>query len=284
MSAERISDGQSAAATDGNLKAAHRSMWAAGDYHRFAKATIWELGAVLAGACGIRPGQRVLDVATGSGNTAIRAAMAGAKVTASDLTPENFAAGAREASGQNVSLEWVVADAEDLPFDDNTFDVITSSVGAMFAPNHQAVADELVRVCRAGGTIGMINFTPEGLAGDFFGVLAPYAPPPPAGAASPLLWGSEAYVQSLFGDRVEYQTLERRAYQETADSPRAYCDFFRETFGPVNTLYNALADQPERLAQLDRDFVAFATRANRGTPEGRAAFVFEYLLVVAQKR
>ena len=160
-------------------KAAERAMWALGDYHTFAKATVWDLGPELVAACGISPGQRVLDVAAGTGNVAIRAAEAGAQVVASDLTPENFEAGRREARNRGVELEWVEADAEALPFGDDEFDVVTSSLGAIFAPDHQAVADELVRVCRPGGTIGMINFTPEGLAAAFFGTFARHAPPPP---------------------------------------------------------------------------------------------------------
>ncbi len=128
---------------------------------------------------GSSPGQRVLDVAAGSGNVAIRAAEAGARVVASDLTPENFEAGRREARARGVELEWVEADAQSLPFQDAEFDVVTSSVGAIFASDHQAVADELLRVCRPGGTIGMINFTPEGLAGEFFELFGRYAPPPP---------------------------------------------------------------------------------------------------------
>ena len=164
-------------------------MWALGDYHRFAKETVWELGPVLVEACGISPGQRVLDVAAGTGNTAIRAAEAGAEVVASDLTPENFEAGRREAEAHGVELEWVEADAEALPFADGEFDVVTSSFGAIFAPDHQAVADEMLRVCRPGGTIGMLNFTPEGLISDFFGALAPYMPPPPPGALPPAAVG-----------------------------------------------------------------------------------------------
>jgi SAM-dependent methyltransferase len=144
-------------------KAAVRAAWALGDYHRFATELVWEVGPVLVAACGISPGQRVLDVAAGTGNAAIRAAEAEARVVASDLTPENFDAGRREARERGVELEWVEADAEALPFAADEFDVVTSSFGAMFAPDHQAVADELVRVCRPGGTIGMANFTPEGL-------------------------------------------------------------------------------------------------------------------------
>ncbi len=160
-------------------KAAERAMWALGDYHAFAKQTVWELGPLLVEACGITEGQRVLDVAAGTGNVAIRAAAAGADVVASDLTPENFDAGRAEARAQGVAVEWVEADAEALPFADGEFDAVTSSFGAMFAPDHQQVADELLRVCRPGGTIGMINFTPDGTAAAFFDTLARYAPPPP---------------------------------------------------------------------------------------------------------
>jgi ubiquinone/menaquinone biosynthesis C-methylase UbiE len=140
-------------------------MWALGDYHRFASELIWEFGPVLVEACGVSPGQRLLDVAAGTGNVAIRAAEAGADVVALDLTPENLEAGRRAALSRGVELEWVEGDAQALPFADGEFDVVTSSAGAMFAPDHQAVADELLRACRSGGTIGMINFVSDGTAG-----------------------------------------------------------------------------------------------------------------------
>jgi ubiquinone/menaquinone biosynthesis C-methylase UbiE len=269
---------------DRELKAATRAAWALGDYHTFAKETVWELGEVLVRACGILPGQRVLDVATGTGNTAIRAAEAGAEVVASDLTPENFHAGRREAAAHGLQLEWVEADAEALPFADGEFDVVTSSVGAIFAPDHPAVADELVRVCRPGGTIGMINFTPEGLISDFFETLAPYMPPPPPGAQPAALWGSEEHVVELFGDRVESLKMTRRDYVERAQSPDAYVELFKRTFGPVVATYAAFADSPERAAALDRDFLEFATGANSGSQEGPAAYRYEYLLVIARRR
>ena len=134
MTAEQATDTTAEANADRQIKTAARQAWALGDYHRFAKATVWELGAVLVEACGITAGQRVLDVATGSGNTAIRAAQAGADVVASDLTPESFEAGRAEAEAQKVELEWVEADCEALPFADHEFDVVTSSLGAIFAP------------------------------------------------------------------------------------------------------------------------------------------------------
>jgi ubiquinone/menaquinone biosynthesis C-methylase UbiE len=265
-------------------KAATRAMWALGDYNRFARETVWELGTLLVEACGISGGQRLLDVAAGTGNVAIRAAEAGAQVVASDLTPEHFEAGRREAAAHGVELDWVEGDAEALPFSDGEFDVVTSSLGAIFAPNHQAVADELLRVCRPGGTIAMINFTPDGLAADFFGALAQYMPPPPPGALPPLLWGSEDHVRELFGDRVESLDMNRAWYSERAASPRAYCELFRETFGPVVAIRTGLADQPKRLEAFDRDLLEFATRSNRGEPHGAAEYRYEYLLVIARKR
>ena len=265
-------------------KAATRQAWALGDYHRFAKATVWQVGPILIDACGVGPGQRVLDVAAGTGNTAIRAAQAGAEVVASDLTPENFEAGRDEAGAQGVELEWVEADAEALPFPDGDFDVVTSSFGAIFAPHHQTVADEMLRVCRPGGTIGILAFTPEGLISDFFGALVPYMPPPPPGALPPPLWGSEEHVRELFGDRTESLEMTRGEYVERADTPHAYREFFKETFGPVVASYVSLSDQPDQVEALDRDLLEFATRSNRGAPNGVAEYAYEYLLVVARKR
>ncbi len=282
MAAEQVTDTTVDADANRQIKAAARQAWALGDYHGFAKATVWELGAVLVEACGISAGRRVLDVAAGTGNTAIRAAQAGADVVASDLTPENFEAGRREAEAHNVALEWVEADAEALPFADHEFDVVTSSVGALFAPDHQAVADEMLRVCRPGGTIGLINFTPEGLISEFFDALAPYAPPPPPGALPPPLWGSEEHVRELFGDRLDSLQMTRGEYVEKAADPGAYRELFKATFGPVVAIYSSLADQPDRLAALDHDLLEFATRANRGAPDGPAEYHYEYLLVVAR--
>jgi ubiquinone/menaquinone biosynthesis C-methylase UbiE len=267
-----------------DAKTAARAAWRLGDYHRFATELVWEIGPVLVSACRIRPGQRVLDVAAGTGNVAIRAAEAGASVVASDLAPEHFEAGRAEARRQGVELDWVEADAEALPFGDGEFDVVTSSFGAMFAPDHRAVADELVRVCRPGGTIGLASFTPDGLGAEFFALFAPYLPAPPPGARPPVLWGSEDHVRGLFGDRVEWRALAPEHYVERAASPQAYCAFFKETFGPVVAVYASLADEPDRAAELDRAFLDFATRTNEGPPEGPAAYRYAYLLAVADTR
>lgn len=257
------------------------TVWALGDYGRFAKTMVWELGPVLVEACEIGPGLRVLDVAAGTGNVAIRAAEAGAQVVASDLTPESLAAGEQEALARGLEPTWVVADAQALPFADDEFDVVTSAVGAMFAPDHRAVADELLRVCRPGGTIGMINFTPEGGVGDFFDVFAPYLPAPPPGSEAPVLWGTEEHVRALLGGRASLQLERRVLVERCAGGPREYCDFYRETFGPVVAAYAAA--RPDRVADLDREFLAFAARLNQGSDEGPSEYPYEYLLVVARK-
>jgi SAM-dependent methyltransferase len=271
-------------ARPGEVAAARRAygrrMWALGDYHRFATELIWGFGPELVAACGIGPGQRVLDVAAGTGNVAIRAAEAGADVVASDVTPEQLAAGRRAAEARGVELEWVEADAAALPFADAAFDVVTSAAGAIFAPDHRAVADELVRVCRPGGTIGMINFTPGGMADDFFAVFAPYAPAPPDGALPPILWGDEAHVRALFGDRVDALSLTRRSYVERSPAgPQEFCDFYKETFGPVVALYSSAS--PDMAAAMDRDFLDFARRRGHPGTDGRTEYDVEYLLVVA---
>ena len=262
-----------------------RALWALGDYNRFATELDSQLGRDLVEACGIGAGQRVLDVAAGSGNVAIRAAEAGAEVVASDVTVENMKAGEREASQRGVELGWVEGDAQALPCGDGEFDVVTSSAGAMFAPDQQAVADELLRVCRPDGTIGMANFTPDGLAADFFGVLAPYLPPPPPDAPSPLLWGDEAHVRGLFGDRVSsLEASKRELVERVPGPPGEYCDFYRQTFGPVVAAFASVEDHPERSAALEREFLDFVERANAGPPDGPTELRFEYLLVTARKR
>ena len=284
MGAERGSMLTTASEADRALKTAHRTMWALGDYDRFARATVWELGPVLVEACGITRGQHVLDVAAGTGNVAIRAAMAGASVVASDLTPEHFEAGRRAAASMGTDLTWIEGDAEALPFDDEAFDVVTSCFGAMFAPNHRAVANELLRVCRPGGTIGMINFTPEGTGGEFFALLAPYAPAPPPGADAPVLWGTEEHVRSLFGNRVSRLTMTRHTYVERAPSPADYCGLFTEAFGPLVAIRGNLGDAPRRREELDRSLLEAIIRWNHGRSTGPVEIAYEYLLVIAQRR
>src|ERR1700754_2197534 len=250
---------------DRRLKARHRALWASGDYPAVATELIAELGPELVRACGVKSGDRVLDVAAGSGNAAIPAAVAGAIVTASDLTPELFDAGRRIAAERGVALEWVEADAEAMPFADNSFDVVMSCVGAMFAPHHQATADELVRVVRPGGTIAMINWTPEGFIGNLFATLKPYAPPPPPGASPPPLWGDEDHVRRLFAERVTGLTTRRQTVRmDHCATPTEFREYWKRNYGPTIAAYRFNADHPDRVEALDRDFLAFLTNWGRG--------------------
>jgi ubiquinone/menaquinone biosynthesis C-methylase UbiE len=271
-------------AEDQAVKARARAMWAAGDFPRVARETVPQVGPALVAAAGVRTGQRVLDVAAGSGATAIPAALAGGDVVASDLTPELLAAGRSAAIATGVALEWVVADAEALPFADASFDTVLSSFGAMFAWNHQAVADELVRVTRPGGTIAMANWTPEGWVGQFFLTIVPFMPPPPPGALPPILWGVEDHVRTLFGDRVRDLTFTRQVQvMDIFTDPTAAVAYYRDNFGPTIMAYAAVADDPERRAALDAALEDFATRSNSGSPGGRARYAMEYVLVVGRR-
>lgn len=264
------------------LKVRHRAMWALGDYPAVATEVIAELGEVIVDACGIAPGDRVLDVAAGSGNAAIPAALRGATVVASDLTPELFDAGRKLAAFHGATVEWDEGDAEALPYGDGEFDVVMSTVGVMFAPNHQASADELARVTRPGGTIGLISWTPEGFIGQMFAVMKPYAPPPAPGALPPPLWGRPTHVQQLLGDQVdEFDVRRQRLRVDRFHSPEEFLDFFKRRYGPTIAIYRNIADDPVRVAELDRELAGLARQ--HGHDDGGFVMEWEYLLVIARR-
>jgi SAM-dependent methyltransferase len=272
----------SSSVSDSDLKARHRTMWASGDYAEMVDTFLLPLGPRLVEACGIGPGMRVLDVAAGTGNASIPAAQAGADVTASDLTPELLEAGRRQAESQGLKLEWVEADAERLPFEGESFDVVMSSIGAMFAPHHQEVADELVRVCRPGGTIGLLSWTPEGMIGALFRTMGPFAPPPPPGAQPPPLWGGEDHLRELTGDRVEWRTMERDVLEVTAfERPRDYGEHFKSKYGPTIAAQGK-ARKDGREAEFVEAVDRFCDEWNRGSAD-RARFEQEYLLSVGTR-
>jgi SAM-dependent methyltransferase len=271
-----------ASATDTDLKARHRAMWASGDYPAMVETFLLPLGPRLVSACGIGPGMTVLDVAAGTGNAAIPAAQTGARVTASDLTPELLDAGRTRAEALGAQLDWVAADAEHLPFDDGAFDVVMSSIGVMFAPFHQPAADELVRVCRPGGTIGLLCWTPEGMIGALFRAMGPFAPPPPPGAQPPPLWGSEQHLAELFGDRVSFGTLRREPLEVTAfEHAHDYGAHFRACYGPTIAV-EGNARRNGRGEEFAQTIDAFCDEWDRGTPE-HARFEQEYLLAVGER-
>ena len=264
-----------------DLKARHRAMWASGDYPSMVETFLTPLGPRLVDATGIQSGMRVLDVGAGTGNASIPAALRGADVVASDLTPELFEAGRARARAAGVELEWIEADAEALPFEDDSFDVVISAIGVMFAPFHQVAADELARVCRPGGTIGLLSWTPEGMLGALFRLMGPYAPPPPAGAQSPPLWGSEQHLDNLLGNRMLLRSQERDVLDVQAfTEPRDYGRHFKERYGPTISI-RANAAKNGRADEFDAALDAFCDEWNLGN--GRARFEMEYLLSVGTR-
>ena len=222
------------------MKEGAHAVWAAGDFSVIAR-LIEGVGEECAAQAGAAPGVELLDVACGSGNVAIPAAARGARVTGLDLTPELFDAARARAGEAGVEVEWVEGDAEALPFDDASFDRVTSTFGVQFAPRHEVAAGELVRVCRPGGKIVIYNWTVEGLVGQFFDLIRGYMPPPPDFASSPALWGSEEHVRGLFPGIA--LAFERRTVEIAWESPESFVRHFEEYFGPTIMAKRALEPQ-----------------------------------------
>jgi len=263
---------------DRALKAKHAAMWASGDYPAVADEVVGALGGILVEALRVRAGERVLDVAAGTGTSAIPAAERGADVVATDLTPRLLEAG-RSSAPDGVALRWQTADAEALPFADGEFDVVMSSIGVMFAPHHQQAADELVRVARPGARIGVLSWTPDGFIGQLFAVMKPYAPPAPSGASPAPLWGLADHVATLLGDRVTglVASQQQLRVDRFADGAR-FRDFMKANYGPTIAVYAFIASDAEKVAALDADI---AELGDRFLQDG--VMPWEYLLVTARR-
>lgn len=266
------------AEADRALKAKHRVVWALGDYSAVAREVIPELGRVLVAESGVGPGDRVLDVAAGTGNASIEAARIGASVVASDLTPELLEIGRQDAARQGVELTFEEADAEALPYADDSFDAVLSCVGVMFAPHHEVAAGELTRVVRPGGRLALINWTPEGFVGQLFATLKQFVPAPPAGVQPPPLWGDEEHVRDLLGYRVTDLSMERRRLAvDRFASGAEFRDFFRDFYGPTAAAYRAVGDDEQRRSELDDALIALGEKHLDG-----GTMPWEYLLVTAR--
>jgi ubiquinone/menaquinone biosynthesis C-methylase UbiE len=261
------------------IKAKQQKTWASGDYGAVA-ALIHPIAEELAQAADLSAGARVLDVAAGTGNAAIAAARCGCRVTASDYVSDLLDRGRRRAAAEHLTIEFEVADAENLPYPDGSYDAVLSVVGAMFAPDQERTAAELSRVCRSGGTIAMANWTPEGFLGDLFRTIGRRVPPPP-GIRGPVEWGSEPRVRELFGDRVSELRAVQRTFVFRFTSPSAFADYFREHYGPTLKAFEALDADGGKL--LYEDLVELATRHNVAT-DGTAKIPAAYLQVIATRR
>lgn len=264
---------------DRSLKARHAAMWASGNYAAVADEVVGDLGGILVEALDVRPGERVLDVAAGTGTSAIPAARRGADVIATDLTPRLLDVGRQTTDAPELALRWLTADAEALPFPDAAFDVVMSCIGVMFAPHHQQAADELVRVCETGGRIGVLSWTPGGFIGQLFAVMKPYAPPAPAGSSPAPLWGLADHVATLFGARVTDLTASQRVlHVDRFASGTEFRDFMKANYGPTISVYRFIEADAEKVAALD---AAIAALGDRFLHEG--AMEWEYLLVTARR-
>lgn len=264
-----------------DLKRVHRATWAAGDYAAVAELIDEAPPRDLLARVELTPGQEVLDVATGTGNIAIRAAAAGAQVIGLDLTPELFGTARRRAEDQGVAVDWVEGDAEDLPFEDERFDRVLSAFGVQFAPRHEIVAQELARVCRPGGRIGLVSWTPEGQVGELLRILGRYLPPPPEYASPPPLWGSEEHLRGLFADSLVQLEFAHGLNPWPFDSPEHYVVFMETHYGPTLKARERLTAEG-RWEECREEILAMVDRRNEAT-DGRLLMHAEYLVAVGRK-
>lgn len=265
---------------DHTLAATHRAVWALGDYALMAEEVMAPLGPILVAAAGIGPGKRVLDVAAGSGNISLPAAQAGATVISSDLTPELLRRSQLRADKMGLTLEWREANAHALPFPDGEFDVVMSAIGVMFAPDQQRAAREMVRVCRPGGTIGVISWTPDGFFGRMLAAIRPYRPALSASVPPAALWGREDYVIRLLGDEVGNVSTHRDALRvdrfTTADDVHYY---FKNHYGPTIEAFANIGGNVALAAALDDQLTELA-----GEHLADGVMQWGYLLLTAEKR
>jgi len=261
------------------VKKAQQYMWSEGDFASLATGIVI-VGEMLCEAIDVMPGERAVDVACGSGTAALAAARRGATVTGVDYVPALLERGRERAAAERLEIDWVEGDAEALPLDDASFDIVLTTFGAMFAPDHARAAHELLRVCRPGGRIGMANWTPDGLMGEVFATIVKHAPPPVA-IDPPGLWGVERYLETLLGDEVSSIEVTPRDFVMRALSIDHWLAFFRENLGPLKVAFARVGpDGEQALADDLREIMRRRNRAGDAALAAPAA----YLEVVARRR
>lgn len=261
------------------IKTRQHDAWSSGDYPVIGS-TLQIVGEQLCEALDLRSGQLVLDVAAGNGNTSLAAARRWCHVTSTDYVPATLARARARAQAQGLSMAFMEADAENLPFDDASFDVVTSSYGVMFTPDQKKAAAEMARVCRPGGKIGLANWTPQGFVGEMFKVIGRYVPPP-AGMQSPMLWGTHDHLQNLFGANAASIHAVPRDFMLRYLSATHFIDVFRTYYGPMVKAYATL-DDGKREALTD-DLENLITRFNRAE-DGTMVVPAEYLEIVVVRK
>jgi len=260
------------------VKARQRATWAAGDFGRIG-VTLQMVGESLCEAVDLLSTERVLDVAAGDGNASLAAARRFADVVSTDYVPELLEQGRRRADAERVPLAFRVADAEELPFADGSFDVVLSTFGVMFAPRQERAASEMLRVARPGGRIGLASWTPEGFVGKLFDVVRRFVPPPP-GLRSPMAWGKETRLVELFGPHASGLRTERKTYVFRYRAPEHFVDYFRTYYGPTHKAFASL--DAEGQAELEQALLALLRESDRS---GGSALAVpgEYLEAVVTK-
>ncbi len=259
------------------LKSRQQSAWASGDYSVIG-ARLQIVGENLCEALDLRSGEKVLDIAAGNGNATLAAARRWAEVTSTDYVPELLERGRERAMANGLAVNFQQADAEALPFQDASFDVVVSTFGVMFTPDQDKAAKEMLRVSRRGGRIGMANWTPESFIGQVFKTIGKHIPPMP-GVRSPALWGTKARLEEMFGGQASIEATSRM-YNFRYRSPAHWLEVFRTWYGPVYKAFEALP-QPGKTA-LEEDFLALIARFNRAK-DGTMVVPAEYLEVVIHK-
>ena len=261
------------------LKARQQAAWSSGNY-AVVGTTLQIVGEQLCEALDLRSGSKVLDVAAGNGMVSLAAARRWCDVTSTDYVPALLESGRARATADGLSIEFKEADAESLPFDDATFDAVVSTFGVMFTPNQAQAASELARVCKAGGRIGLANWTPDGFIGQVFKTLGRYLPPP-TGAKSPALWGTRAALEDMLGNQASSIKAEPRMFKFRYRSPEHFLDVFKTFYGPVLRAFAALDAAAQQ--DLHNDLYALIVRMNKS---GDATMVVpsEYLEVVITRR
>ncbi len=246
-----------------SVKARQQAMWASGDFAVIGT-TLQIVGELLCEELDLRAGERVLDVAAGNGNATLAAARRFGRVTSTDYVPALLERGRLRAEAEGLDVTFEVADVEALPYSPASFDVVVSTFGVMFAPEHGQAASELMRVCRPGGRIGLASWTPEGFLGDLFRLVARHVPPIP-GVRSPLLWGTDAHIQELFGSAASIRHT-RRNFAFRYRSPEHWVEIFRTFYGPVHKAFAALTADGQ--AALEGELIALLRKADRGGDAG----------------
>jgi ubiquinone/menaquinone biosynthesis C-methylase UbiE len=271
--------GQSQVPSLSAIKDRQQKTWTSGDYARIGN-TLVIMGELLCEAVDVHAGDKVLDVATGSGNTAISAARRFCDVTGIDYVPELIEQARKRAEVEGMSITFDVGDAEDLPYPDASFDVVLSTLGVMFTPNQEKVAEELLRICRSGGKIGLANWTPDGFIGNMFRTLGKHVPPPP-GIKPPPLWGTEERLRELLGEDITSLEVTRRSYMFRYPSAGHFVEYFRSYYGPTLKAFESL--EPEGQRSLAEDLEELLAQWNTS---GDATVVVpsDYLEVVAVRR